>query len=372
MPVEKKVDDEKEPAPLVPVGDGADESEESLEDQIAKDNAKDKVERGDEGDDGEEAGDERVGHADDDADEPAGESVEQKRERRRAERKRRNQNNQLMKRELSFLRKRNDDVERQLSQVVLRQGQQDIITIDGRIGQIEGQIRQAESVHAAAVESQDGRSATEALRIKDELIKEKGQLEGAKGQRAAQARRDSDGARNSGIDPAVMREATSWVERNADWFDPKLQDETSFLAKSIEDRLQAERKLHPSSPEYWEELDRRIQKRLPEVKKAMRADEDDDLDEEDERPARRASRDDDDDEEEVKPAKKRQESVKKKGSGPRFPVNGRQRALGKDEVFIDAERRKALEDAGLWDDPKTRERYLRSYQKFDKEARSNK
>lgn len=369
MPTEKKDEKETQEEPLVPVGEGADAPNETLEEQIAKDDAKDRAEAAA----GDEEGDERVGHSEDDeGDAPEGETVEQKRERRRAERKRRNQNNQLMKRELSFLRQRNEQVERQLSQVVLRQGQQDIVQIDTRINDIDRQIRQAEDIHAQAISAGDGKSSAEALRIKDELAEERRRLSGAKSLRDQQTKSQANGDGRPKIDPEIMRHATDWVERNSGWFDPHLKDETSFMAKAIEDRVLAEGRLDPRTAEYWEEVDRRVQKRLPEVKKRMRADDDDDLDldEDDDRRGRRSREDEDDDDEEVQPRKK--EPPKKKGGGPRFPVNGRQRALGKNEVFITKERRAALEQAGLWDDPKTRERYLKSYQTYDKEARDNK
>lgn len=342
-----KNDDKKtsEEEKLVVVGDGAETSTETLEEQQASDNKKDAAEAS------VEEVDERVGHEEDD-DENAveGETVEQKRERRRGERKRRRENDSRMRREVNFLRQRNEQLERQFSQTNARLDRQETATIDSRINGIDSQIRQAESIHAQAVEQQDGKTATEALRIKDELIEQKRQLTESK---ARPQRPQPQQQATSAPRPDVQEQANAWFKRNEDWFDPHLNDEVSHLVKVMEDRLSREGRLDPGTPEYWDELDRRVAKRFPDL----------------------AERDaDDDDDQGDRPAPKGKNSQpppKKKPSGPRFSVGGRERALGKNEVFINAERRRALEEAGVWDDPVTRERYLKAYQTYDSEARKN-
>lgn len=330
---------------LVPVGEGAEAApEETLDEQVANDNKKDQQEA-------EGETDERVGHAEDEDDDDAveGETADQKRERRRRERKHRREKDARLRREVNYLRDRNEALERKFSQTLQRVDQHEVLSIDQRIGGIDSQIRQAESIHAQAIANQDGEAATEALRIRDELVAGKNKLLQAKERRATTTEEQSRPQTAPRVDTEVASQAQAWMKRNA-WFDGSLGDETSHLVKVMEDRLSHEGDYDPRDPEYWNELDRRIARRFPDLKK------------------RATVRDDDDDDggevEESRPA------PKKKPSGPKFSVGGRERALGKNEVYIDAERRRAMEDAGVWDDPVLRDRYLKAYQRYDTEARN--
>lgn len=349
MPDEKKpIDEEK----LVAVGEGAEDApEESVEKQVADEK---KSADGD-------VSDERVGHeeeADDDANAPEGETVEQKRERRRGERQRRRHRESMNRKELNFLRQRNESLERRQSELALRQDVADITTMDTRVSGFDQQIRQAEQIHSQAVKAGDGDTATEALRIRDELKRDRDKIADSKEQKTKEvkeaAARPTTNGKTEGPPPAVVEQAMSWMERNS-WFDKTLNDETSHLVKVMEDRLGRENELRADTPEYWKELDRRVAARFPHLKKKSMKSDDIDWG-------------DDDDDAGEKTREKTEIPAKKKTGGPRLAVGGRERALGKNEVYIDSERRKALEDAGLWDDPDTRQRYLKSYRTYDKAA----
>lgn len=361
MPPEEKKADEKPVEELKIVGDGAD----PVEDEAAKPEEKKEAGKAELDALGEE--DERVSHAEDEEEGPAGETQEQKRERRRKERHDRREKERRKSTELKFLRTRNEQLERRFSEVADRVDRQEDRAVAGQINNLKGQIAQAERIHAQAVTEHDGESATEALRIKSSLENDVRKLEGLQAETKQRKTSKSD---EQEVDPNLMRNATAWTERNKAWFDPKLNDETSHFAKVLDDRMTREGEFDPRTPEYWEELDRRVQKHFPHIKKTVkmksRDDWGDDDDAEDERPARRAERDDDDDEK--TPEKKPQ----RKPGGPRFSVNGRERSIGANEVHIDAERRKAMEEAGVWEDPVLRQRYLKSYQTFDKDAASRK
>jgi hypothetical protein len=45
--------------------------------------------------------------------------------------------------------------------------------------------------------------------------------------------------------------------------------------------------------------------------------------------------------------------------------------LKANEVYIDPERKKAMQEAGVWDDPKLRQQMLKRYHQFDRDARSS-
>jgi hypothetical protein len=346
---------EQESEKLIPVGDGVEDESTEVKDTNGKEKDDDKEEESSEA----EASDERVGKGEDDDkdDEGEGKTTEEReaiRARRRVERHNRRQREARERKELTFLRKRNEDVEKQLSQLAMRQDKTEEASIDQRIGYIDSQIKVAEGLHAKAVEKGDGATATEALSVKDGLREHLAKLnqakEGLKARAEAAAKeKTTEQEEPAGeIDPVVRENVQSWFNKHKAWFDPKLSNPDSRLAKSIEDHLFAEGEHDPSEPEYWDELDRRIARVLPNRVKA-----------------KEKSTDTDDDQDE-KPTPKR------KGGGPRFTTGGRERSLKPNEVYIDRQRREALQEAGLWDDPEARERYLRAYKSYDDEARQQK
>jgi hypothetical protein len=149
------------------------------------------------------------------------------------------------------------------------------------------------------------------------------------------------------VDPGIAAAAREWAEDH-EWYDPNLRDADSRVAKAIEDQLYNEGRLDARTPEYWDELDRRLKRYMPHRygngQRNVR--EDDDEDEGGEREVRREER---------------------RPRGPRITTGGRERPLKSNEVYVSAERKKALQDANVWDDPKLRERYLRQFRRYDRE-----
>lgn len=333
---------------LVAVGPGAEEADEPIRDSA--DEADESAEEGHH----EGAEDERIGHGEDEE-----EDGDSRRSRRSEERKRRKER---QRRELNFLRARNEQLEREqsrrLAEIENRQVQGEVLAIDGRIANLEDQIRQAEEIHAKAVEKGDGESASEALRIRDQFKDGLQRLQGVKAQtvRGATARAQQP----EEADPAIAERAREWAEAN-DWFDPNLGDEDSTIAKAIEMRLYKEGRLDPRSAAYWKELDRRLKHRLPD--KYSRSREHNAGDEEDE-----MIDDNDDDRDEERSERSNRQARRTNGNGgPSFRTGGRERALKRGEVYVDADRRKVMEEMGVWEDEQLRNRYLKSYQKYDRE-----
>ena len=281
--------------------------------------------------------DERVSHSDD-SDDPDREAI---RERRRNEKQRKKENRQRERVELNFLRQRNEAVERELSQIRARQDQGETLGIDQRIGTLDDQIRQAEEVHALAVTKGDGAAASEALRLRDEFRDGRQQLVGLKNQKAHEVRTRQQQPNQP--DPAIVARANEWMSDNS-WFDPQLRDEDSAIARMVEDRLYNEGRLDPTSDEYWEEYNKRLKKRLPERFKSVNQNGRDEEDEDGDEP-----------------------DTRRRSTGPKITTGGRERPLRKNEVYIDADRKAAMIEAGVWDDEKLRARYLKRYQQYDKE-----
>lgn len=335
--------------PIVAVGPGADDDappDESRQDNQAGEDYQ--YPEGESDDGSTEGADERAGHAENDPDDSsAGLSREQKRRRRKRQKYEQDQ------RELALLRTRNEQLEREHSRRMAvmesRQTQSDVLAIDGRIAQAEADVREAESLYTQALKSNDAEAATEALRVRDDLRDGLRNLRGTKQQtvRAAQERQAA-AAQPAAVDPAVAQRAQEWAREHS-WFDPTGRDEDSAIAYAVERRVFAEGRLSPSSDAYWEEVDRRLARRLPEHYRNTGDDVDDEDDRNERRPSARAN-------------------GARKPSGPTIKVGGRERALRKGEVYIDEDRKAAMIEAGVWDDPVERERYMKSYQKYDREA----
>ena len=332
MAEDKKGEDQTEELRMVDEdGKPIDDTGETIEDQSDDESAS-----GDDEEEGREGGDERAGHADE-----SDENRQQIRQRRREERAAKKDQRRRDQLELRFLRNRNDQLERQFSQIESRVGQSESLTIEGRIQTLDSQIREAENLYAQAISTQKGEEAAEAMRVRDQLRDARSMLMRAKEQHEIQGRRQPQQRR--GPDPAVVEQASLWRARN-DWYDDRVLDEDSAIAKSIENQLAAERRLDPRTPAYWDELDRRIAKRLPHL-----ADED--------------SEDDD----EERPNGKNGKGGKEKPRGPRMTSGGRERPLRKGEVYVSPARIEALKEAGVWDDPKLRAKYLKKYADYDRE-----
>jgi len=298
---------------------------------------------------------ERTGHAEEDPDAPAdGQplSREQKKRRKRREKFERTE------RENAFLRHRNEHLERGYSQrmaaVESRQTQSDVIAIDGRIATAQEQVREAESLFAQAVKSGDEGAIAEALRVRDELREGLRQYQTVKQQTVQNGQaRQREATQQPPQDPTIARRAQEWQREHA-WFDPAGRDEDSAIVKAVEGRLFGEGRLHPSTEAYWEEVDRRLAKRLPERYANGHG-----QDDEDDEPASRTRRVN---------GNGKSNGAPRRATGPTIKVGGRERTLVKGEVYIDEDRKAAMIEKGIWDDPVARKRQLEYYARYDREA----
>jgi hypothetical protein len=135
-------------------------------------------------------------------------------------------------------------------------------------------------------------------------------------------------------DIAVQNFANQWMSNN-EWYDPKGKDSDSKIALTIDAAL-AEDGYSPQTPEFWEELDNRLQKYLP----------------------HRYT-----DNTNEKPTQRRPRNV--------VTSSGREAASssgGRNTFTLNPDQVRAMKDAGMWDDPDKRARMVARYAK---EARQN-
>jgi hypothetical protein len=277
----------------------------------------------------EDAGDERLSadqRQDDDGDNETDEEREAKRERRRQERAAKKANVYADRLELNALRAQNAALAERLASLETGQIGQSAHLIDQRLNEAIYRARQAEDALAKAIETGNGEIARDAIRLRDRAMNDAQQLNAYKQSLVAQAQRP----REQQMDPIVQQRASDFINRNRDWYDVQGNNEDSAIMLAIDDRL-AKEGFDPSSSDYWDELEKRAAKRLPHRFKSQA----------------------------------REEAPQKRPGGP--PVAGRgSSAPGTRQIYVSPERRAAMMEAGVWDDPKLRKDALRRYAEYDR------
>jgi hypothetical protein len=253
------------------------------------------------------------------------------RERRRQEKKERKERREKAigrdKIELNFLRQRNDELERRMMAVETHTKQSSLSDIDRQINEAVYEAETAERIIAKAVEAGNGEDVTKALRYRDQAVAKAQQLSQYKQQQeqAAQAPRNT-------VASEVEHYAQEFMKNNK-WYDPQGRDEDSAIVLAIDNKL-AQEGFDPRTEEYWDELEARVERRLPE-----------------------------------KFAK--QERAPRKPTGGPAVGSGREHAPAstRKEIYISPERKAAMQEAGVWDDPVLRQRYIKRYAEYDRQHR---
>jgi hypothetical protein len=252
------------------------------------------------------------------------------RERRRAEKQDRKQRrDEAIKRdklELDFLRKRNDDLERRVSVQEHRAHNSDLSAYDNALNQATYEADMAEQVFAKAVAAGNGEDAAQAMRLRDKALVRIQQLSEHKQRVAQQAPQRPQ--QQQQIDETTLRYAKEFIEKNP-WYDATGGNEDSAVVIAIDQSL-AKDGYDSRTSEYWDELNKRAARRLPE------------------RFEKSASR-------------------REPRGGP-VVGSGREHAptSTRREVYISPERKQALVEAGVWDDPVLRSKYVKRYAEYDR------
>lgn len=257
------------------------------------------------------------------------------RERRRLEKLERKERREKAisrdKLELDFLRKRNDDLERRVSAQEVRTVQREVAGIDQGIAAALRESQMADQVIAKAVASGNGDDVIKAMQYRDEAKERARQLSLLKQSQSQQPQRQAP----QSLPNEVAEHAKDFMEDHP-WYSPAGQDEASAVVLAIDNAL-AHEGFDPKTEDYWDELRTRVERRLPDKIK--------------------------------KPAPKTQDRAPR--GGPAVG-SGREHAptSTRKEVYISPERKQALIDAGVWDDPVLRMKYVKRYSEYDKTNRA--
>jgi hypothetical protein len=261
------------------------------------------------------------------------EDAEALREQKRLKRQRRKEYHKQVSTEkdvkLTLLERQNQQLLERLSVLERKSHGSDLARLDKAIEDQDNRILFAKQKIAEATSTGNGELLTsaqemwfEARRQAEALANLKKRAVAPQNQRTIQA-----------PDPQLQRHANNWMANNP-WYDPNGKDPDSRRALN-EDAILAEEGYDPKTAEYWEELDRRLQR--------------------------------------VVPHRYTEDANEKPRSRPRSAVtsSGREFASnnGKSNSFtLSPEQVRAMKDAGMWDDAEKRAKMIRRYAL---EARNN-
>jgi hypothetical protein len=257
-----------------------------------------------------------------------GQEVNARQLRRKRQKERQKESMKRTREENAILLQKLTAAEERLQALEHRNIQSDAQTAEQRYNVAMQQFRAAEQQLKEAFETGDGEKAIQAQRLREQSAVAAREAEELKKKLANPQLQ----GKSSVMDPITESYAQQWMRKNP-WFNPSGSDEDSAIARAIDEAWANEARgkgINPSSEQYWEELDERVRRRL--------------------------GRDDG----ERKPRK----------SAP--PVTGRgdssrPSTSSDNKVYLSSERIKALKDAGVWDNPETRKRYIRRFQEYDRQ-----
>ena len=275
------------------------------------------------------------------ADEREGLTPEERQQRATERRERRKQSKQRRRaREASSdlliksLQTQLSEMKTQLHSVAERSDGQDLVQIRTAMDETKRYLANAEATIRDAFAKQDGEAHTYALKAYTQAEK---RLESLQRIERNLVESPPSAALKSSIAAPMQAHMRAWMGQNS-WFDATGRDEDSGIALVVDARVKADG-FDPNTGEYWEELDRRLARRLP-ARYRDQASEDDD-----------------------------NEETPRRG-GPPVGGGGRDRkasvAAGKREYTITKTRMEELKRTGVWDDPEARTKYLNAYKKWDK------
>lgn len=259
------------------------------------------------------------------------------RERRRQEKRERKQRQEEAKKrdktELTFLQRRNEELERRFSQIEGKIKQSEISGLDAAIAEAARRAEMAEQIFAKAITAKNGEDASKAMQYRDRARAEVAQLQQRKAYEQNLMQQQTQAAAQP---PAKQVEMAQEFIREHSWYDPEGQDEDSAIVLALDQAL-VRQGMDPNSEEYWDELRDRVRKRLPEKFENKRNAE-------------------------------RSDTGRPRG-GPQIG-SGRGEGgapSGRREVYISPERKSAMMEAGVWDDPILRNKYIKRYMEYDRQ-----
>jgi hypothetical protein len=267
--------------------------------------------------------------------------LEQKRAARREERRLKKQLHREKAKEsthhIEVLRRQNQELADQVARLSERTSGAEMARVDKAIEDAQVKVQYAMMKISQATEARDGQAMA---RAQQDWYESKRELESLEHGKSLAVKQLSQPPR-SNVVPAnetVQEYIRQWTNRNS-WFNPQRGDVDSQIVKLIDAEV-AKEGYDPASQEYWDELDDRLEERLPH---------------------RYTKRDNDAEITAANTTTNRRRSA--------VTGTGRDNApTGKPGQYeISAERVRAMKDSGAWEDSVRKKRMIEYYMKHDRE-----
>jgi hypothetical protein len=272
---------------------------------------------------------------DDDADHPDDDEELRaaKRGRRRAKKDLIRKTNQEKDVRLTQLQRENEEFKRRLHQLERNTKSEQLTRIDKGIEDAQVRLEYAKMKLSEATQNGDGEAMVEAQTLWQQAQDEARQLTHMRQEADQELRRQPQNVNVP--DPEVQRNAAQWMRRNK-WYNPGATDSDSRVAKKV-DELMVTQGWNPSDPDYWDELDSRLQKELP----------------------HRYNDSTDSDTRDVRRPRNVVGSAGREASAAYGGSNRTQFVLSPDRV-------KAMKEVGAWDNPERKARMVKQFIEFDR------
>lgn len=273
---------------------------------------------------------------DDDHPDDNAELRDAKRNRRRAKKDLIRKTNQEKDARLTQLQRENEAFKHRLEQLERSTKTEGLIRIDKHIEDAQTKLEYAKMKIVEATENQNGEAMVQAQELMHQANDEIRKLANMR----YQADQELQQPQQNGQDPDVQRKAQAWMRRNS-WFVPGGNDGDSRLAKKM-DELMAAQGWDPKDPDYWDELDSRLQKELP-------------------------HRYNDGNDEDSRNVRRPRNVVGSSGREASAAYGGSNRS----QFVLSPDRVKAMKEAGAWDNPERKAKMIKQFIAYDRSNRNN-
>jgi hypothetical protein len=235
---------------------------------------------------------------------------------------------------ISTLKKQNQELAERLVVLERKTSGAELARVDKAIEDAGVQVEYAKMKMQEAVASQDGVGVTRAQEMWFEAQRQLESLQNVKHQATRQTAQTKQNIQVP--DPLVQKLAADWMERNR-WYNPHGKDDDSEIAQVLDKKLTAEG-YDPSTQEYWDELDDRVQKYLPHRANGVY----------------------------------NEPNVRSQRPRSIMTSSGRNTTATTkaNEFRVSPQRVAAMKEAGLWDNPTLRQNAIRKYAEWDRQNKS--
>jgi len=251
-----------------------------------------------------------------------------RREERRLKKELSKQREVSAKNKITALERRNAELAERLAKVENTAASYQFAQIDKALEDEATRVEYAKMKLLQAAQDNNAAAQVEFLEELTDAKQRLQQIQHYKKQQLDEAKAPKQNVPNQ-INTEVQQLATKWLKKNS-WYDPQARDTDSRIAKVIDQELVADG-WDPSDSEYWEELDNRLQSRLPH------------------RYASKGS---------------------KEGKRPVGPTASSRVANSTSQkpgtITLSRDRVQAIKDAGAWDDVERRNKMIRAYAQYDR------